>query len=88
MDGSQQRPELLGGEAGVAYDPTHGESVDWIMARDRDNSGTVSHYDVLALASDSKAGLSRALTAAGWLTPGIRGNVRLRLRFLELLNRR
>jgi len=57
VDGSQQRPELLGGEAGVAYDPTHRESVDWIMARDRDNSGTVSHYDVLALASDSKAGL-------------------------------
>jgi len=54
---SQQRPEILNGEAGVAYDPTHRERVDGIVARNRDDSGAVGHNDVLALASDSKPGL-------------------------------
>ena len=57
MIGSQQRLELLHGEAGVAYDSTHRERVDRIVARDRNNPGAVSHDDVFALPSDSKSGL-------------------------------
>ena len=57
MNGSQQRLELLNRETGVAYDSTHRERVDRIVAWDRDNPGAVSHDDVLALASDSKASL-------------------------------
>jgi len=57
VDGSKQRSELLNGEARVVDDSTHRECVDRIVARDSDNSGAVSHDDVFALASDSKASL-------------------------------
>jgi hypothetical protein len=57
VNGSQQRLELLNGETGVAHDSAHRERVDRIVARNRDDPGTVSHDDVLALACDLKASL-------------------------------
>ena len=53
----QQFTELLNGQARVASDTAHGESIDRIVARDGDNSLTVAHDDVLALTHDAKSGL-------------------------------
>jgi hypothetical protein len=55
---SQEIPELFLGQAGVAYDSAHRESVHRIMAWNRDDSLAVGHDDVLrALTSDPETDL-------------------------------
>ena len=51
---SEQRPELVGGEASVG-DGTHRQRVDRIVARDDEACPAVRHHDVAALPGDAVA---------------------------------
>jgi hypothetical protein len=53
----QQLPKLIFSEPRVADDAAHGECVHGVVSWDGYNPDAVSHYDVLTLAGDSKAGL-------------------------------
>jgi hypothetical protein len=53
----QELPEGALIQSGVPDYPAHGERVDRIMARDREDSDTVRHDDVPSLARDTEAGL-------------------------------
>lgn len=53
--GSQQSAKFVDGKARITYDATHGQRVDRIMARDRENARAIGHDDVLALTGDAKA---------------------------------
>ena len=55
--GSQKFSELIGCQPSVAGDSAHGECVDGIVARNRDDSGVIGHDDVFALPRDSETGL-------------------------------
>lgn len=48
---------MLDREAGVTNETAHRERVDWIVARNGDNSLAIRHHDVLALTCDPKPGL-------------------------------
>ena len=48
----EQLAELFDGEAGVTHEAAHGECVDWIVARDGEDSLAIRHHDVLALTCD------------------------------------
>ena len=51
----QQLTKLLYGKTCIARDTTHGEGIDGIVPRNRNDARAVAHYDVLSLAHDSKA---------------------------------
>jgi len=55
--GSEEFPEAIGCQPSVSGDSAHGERVDWIVPRNRNDSGVIGHDDVLALARDTKADL-------------------------------
>ena len=52
----QERAEFLFTEPGIADDAAHRKCVNGIVPGDGDDSYTVGHHDVLALAGDSEAG--------------------------------
>jgi len=52
----KERLERVDCKAGVTHDAGHGECIDWIVPWDGQNTHAVGHDDVLALASDAKAG--------------------------------
>lgn len=52
---SQELAKLFDGQARVPHDSTHGESIDGIVSRDRQDSDTVGHGDMFAVTRDAKA---------------------------------
>src|ERR1700730_17811799 len=52
---SEKLLELFDVETSITSDTSHGESVDWIVARNRHDANTVRHHDMFTLAYDSKA---------------------------------
>jgi hypothetical protein len=54
---SQELLELIDRETRIAHDARHGLRIDGIGSRDGQDSNTVGHDDVLALAGDAKASL-------------------------------
>ena len=52
----EQCLEFVNGQAGIANDSTHGDGIDGIMTRDRDDSLAVTHHKMLALADHPVAG--------------------------------
>lgn len=53
----QQVAKLLGGESGVADDPTERESIDGVVPRNRQDARAVRHDNVLALTDDHEPSL-------------------------------
>ena len=51
----KQFSKLLDGKTSVPGNATHGERVDRVMARNRDDPLAVAHHDVLSLAKDSES---------------------------------
>ena len=51
----QDRAEFLFTEPGIAHDAAHRKCINGIVPGDGDDSHTVGHHDVLALAGDSEA---------------------------------
>ena len=47
-------------ETSIASDATHRKSIYRIVARNRHNSNSIRHYDVLALAHDAKTDLPQS----------------------------
>src|SRR5262249_14633742 len=54
---SEKLLELLDSQTRVLSDTTHRVCVDWVVARNRKDSATVRHDDVLAFANDLEPGL-------------------------------
>lgn len=57
----QQLSKLVDAQTCVPNDATHREGIDGIAARDGDDSNTVRHDDVLALADNAEAGFLQSL---------------------------
>lgn len=55
--GLQQLAKLFDGETGIFDDTAHGESVDRIVTRDRQDTLAIAHDDVLGLTHDPEPGL-------------------------------
>ena len=53
----QQFTELLDGKAGIPGNTAHGECIDRIVARNRHDTLTIAHDDMLALAHDTESAL-------------------------------
>ena len=53
----QQFTELLDGKARIAGNTAPGECIDRIVARNRHDTLTIAHDDMLALAHDTESGL-------------------------------
>lgn len=53
----QQFTELLDGKAGIVGNTAHGECIDRIVARNRHDTLTIAHDDMLALTHDMESGL-------------------------------
>ena len=53
----EQITKLFDGQAGISGDTAHGECVDRIMTRDRQDALAVAHNDVFPLAHNPKSGL-------------------------------
>ena len=49
--------KLLNGQACIAYDATHRVRIDWIRARNGQDSDAIAHDNVLALSDHLKTGL-------------------------------
>ena len=49
--------ELFDSETSVTNDAAHREFVDWVVARNRENTAPVTHHKVLTLADDLETGL-------------------------------
>ena len=52
--------ELFDAQTSVTNDAAHGEFIDGVVARDRENAAPVTHHNVLPLADDLETGLSQS----------------------------
>jgi hypothetical protein len=67
---SEQLFEPSDCKTSVFYDSTHGDRVHRIVSRNRDEMRAVAHYNVLALAHNSKAGLFERLDRPEMINAG------------------
>ena len=49
--------KLFDSETSVTNDAAHCEFVDWVVARNRENTAPVTHHNMLTLADDLETGL-------------------------------
>lgn len=50
----QQLSELLQAQPGIPHDATHREGVDWVVAGNRQDSASIRHHNMRALAKHAK----------------------------------
>lgn len=53
----KETPKLLDRQTSVLYETAHGVRVDRVVSRDRDDTDSIRHDDVLALPDEAKTGL-------------------------------
>ena len=62
--------ELFDAETSVTNDAAHGEFIDWVVARDRENAAPVTHHNVLPLADDLETDLLQSTNGPQMIDAG------------------